>query len=244
MEAASYRGATVVFVDIAPPPRALRPLGEAAEKLIVLDHHVSARDRIQSDPELVPALERGGHVIHFDLQHSGAAMAWEHFHPDEALPELLRYVEDQDLWRWKLPATREVNAAISLSDHSFAVWEELAATSVDELASVGAPIVRANRILVERALDEAHSISLGQHRVEAVNASAQRSHIGHELASRALFGVPCGAVYRVAGQRVDVSVYSVGDFDVSALAGDFGGGGHRNAAGFSVSLSDWLERFV
>ena len=244
LHASGYRDDTVVFVDIAPPPAALRPLGEVVEKLVVLDHHVSARDHIQADPDLVPALEELGHVIHFDMEHSGAALAWQYFHPDDPLPELLRYVEDQDLWNWKLPATRDVNAAISATDHDFAAWEELAGTSVDVLAAEGAPIHRANRLLVERALDGAHGISLGQHRVEAVNASAQRSQIGHELASRALFGVPCGAVYRVAGQRVDVSVYSVGDFDVAALAGQFGGGGHRNAAGFSVTLAEWLEQFV
>jgi nanoRNase/pAp phosphatase (c-di-AMP/oligoRNAs hydrolase) len=48
----------------------------------------------------------------------------------------------------------------------------------------------------------------------------------------------------VVGQRVDVSLYSVGDFDVAALAARFGGGGHRNAAGFSVSLETWAREFA
>jgi nanoRNase/pAp phosphatase (c-di-AMP/oligoRNAs hydrolase) len=43
---------------------------------------------------------------------------------------------------------------------------------------------------------------------------------------------------------VDVSLYSIGDFDVSRRAVGFGGGGHRNAAGFHVSLREWLERFL
>ena len=33
-------------------------------------------------------------------------------------------------------------------------------------------------------------------------------------------------------------------FDVARIAAGLGGGGHRNAAGFSVSLAEWLERFV
>ena len=45
-------------------------------------------------------------------------------------------------------------------------------------------------------------------------------------------------------RRVDCSVYSIGDFDVASLAASFGGGGHRNAAGFSVTLEDWLAHFV
>jgi nanoRNase/pAp phosphatase (c-di-AMP/oligoRNAs hydrolase) len=51
-------------------------------------------------------------------------------------------------------------------------------------------------------------------------------------------------VYRVSAQRVDVSIYSVGDFDVAHIAAGFGGGGHRNAAGFSVTLREWLEKFL
>jgi nanoRNase/pAp phosphatase (c-di-AMP/oligoRNAs hydrolase) len=48
----------------------------------------------------------------------------------------------------------------------------------------------------------------------------------------------------VVGTRVDVSIYSIGDFDVAAVAARFQGGGHRNASGFSVGLEEWLDRFV
>jgi nanoRNase/pAp phosphatase (c-di-AMP/oligoRNAs hydrolase) len=48
----------------------------------------------------------------------------------------------------------------------------------------------------------------------------------------------------VVGRRVDVSLYSIGDLDVAAVAGRFGGGGHRNAAGFSVPLETWARDFA
>jgi nanoRNase/pAp phosphatase (c-di-AMP/oligoRNAs hydrolase) len=80
--------------------------------------------------------------------------------------------------------------------------------------------------------------------LEAVNARLQRAEIGHELAERRAFGTPAGAAYRVTGRRVDVSLYSVGDFDVARIAESLGGGGHRNAAGFSVTLDEWLARYL
>ena len=40
------------------------------------------------------------------MEKSGARLAWEHFYPNEPLPWPLRHVEDQDLWRFALPATR------------------------------------------------------------------------------------------------------------------------------------------
>jgi hypothetical protein len=87
-------------------------------------------------------------------------------------------------------------------------------------------------------------VTLDCERVEAVNSRDLRAPIGHELAKRAAFGRPWGVVYRLQGERVDVSIYSIGDLDVSAVAGRYGGGGHRNASGFSVTLAAWLERFV
>lgn len=237
-------GAHVVFADIAPPLDRLPALAERAAQLVVLDHHVSAQERYGADPALANAVEAHGHRVHFDLERSGAVLAWEHFHPEEPTPVLLRYVEDQDLWRWKLPLSEEVNAALGSYPRRFEVWEELAGADPERLAAEGAPLVRARRMEVERALQSAHPVAVGPHRLEAVNAPFQRAWIGHELASRAAYGTPCGLVYRLRGSRVDVSLYSVGDFDVSRLATAEGGGGHRNAAGFSLPLSDWLARFL
>ena len=244
LRARDFEGNQVVFVDIAPPLEPLRRLAESAVQITILDHHVSARDRFESDPGLYNSFQRDGHVVHFDLGHSGAILAWRHFHPDAEIPALLRYVEDQDLWTWELPNSKEVNAAIGSHPRSFEVWDQLAATPVGQLAGEGVPIVRAQRIEVDQALHHAHPISLGTIRVEAVDARSHRSQIGHELASRARYGTPCGVVYRLTATQVDISIYSVDDFDVSKLAANFGGGGHRNASGFTVTLDDWIKRFV
>jgi len=239
-----HRGATVVFADIATDNETLRVLGEEAETLIVLDHHVSALRRFDADPALAATLRSRGHLIRFDLSHSGAILAWTHFHPDVPPPDLLRYVEDQDLWRFSLPASAEVNAAIAAHPRRFETWDALAKEPIDSLAREGEPIVRANRMEIDRTLRNAHVIRVDEQRLEAVNAVHLRSQLGHELAMRAACGVPCGAVYRIQGSRVDVSLYSIGELDVAQIAARHGGGGHRNAAGFTVALRDWLERYV
>jgi hypothetical protein len=244
LRASNYVGNLVVFVDIAPPNRIARELGEAAAQLVILDHHVSSRDRLAGDPGLENELAAAGHMVVFDLSRSGAVLAWQHFHPGEPVPDLLRYVEDQDLWHWKLPHSDEVNAALGSYPRRFEVWDELAQQPVEVLAREGEPIVRANRIDVERALQGVHPARLGGLRVEAVNARHLRSAIGHELAKRAAYGSACGLVYRLVGERVDASIYSIGEFDVARIAAGYGGGGHRNAAGFSVRLRGWLDDFI
>jgi hypothetical protein len=244
LRAEEFAGAEVAFVDLAVPNEALRALAEQAARIVLLDHHVSARERYRADRGLDDLIRSRGHLVRFDLEHSGAVLAWSHFHPDEPLPPLLEYLEDMDLWRWKLPRSEEVNAAVNSHPRRFEVWDELAATEVERLAAEGAPILRARRAEVERALAMAHPIRLGSRRVEAVNAVAHRAWIGHELAERAAYGLPCGVVYRLAGRYVDASIYSIGELDVTRIAAEYGGGGHRNAAGFQVSLEDWLARFV
>lgn len=243
LEPHTHDGEFVVFVDIAPGNEELRHLSECAARVVVLDHHLSARDRYAADPGVENRVREGGHQVVFDLDHSGAVLAWLHFHPDRPPPALLQYVEDQDLWRWKLPSSDAVNAAIGSHRRDFDEWEELAARSAEDLAREGEPILRAQRAEVRRSLRIAHPVSVAGRRVEAVNALHHRSHIGHELAKRAAYGHAIGLVYRVAGRSVDASIYSIGDVDVSAIAREYGGGGHRNASGFSVSLETWLREF-
>lgn len=77
----------------------------------------------------------------------------------------------------------------------------------------------------------------------AANAPAfLASDLGHELANKSgTFGL----VWSMAGDgQVHCSLRSNGDYDVSAIAKVFGGGGHRNAAGFSTdidTLMTWLK---
>jgi len=234
-------GCQVVYVDFAPPNDELIELAETAAQLIVLDHHLSARDRIEADPAVDNALAGRGHEIVMDLSHSGSVLSWNYFAPTEPVPDLLRYVEDQDLWAWKLPESREVNAAIGSFPLDFETWDRLAERSASDLAREGLPLVRNNRTLVQRALHASSRVLLDGEWVEAINATSNRSAIGHELAKRAAFGRKWGCVYLITGDRVSATLYSIGDVDVSQTATHFGGGGHRNAAGFSVSLRDWLE---
>jgi len=236
--------ALVAFVDIAPGRDELRELADVASQVVVLDHHVTARDRLTSDSSYVNELEEEGHLLHFDLGHSGSVLAWQYFHPENETPDLLRYVEDQDLWNWALPQSDAINAAISSYPREFEVWDRLASDPISKLADEGEPILRSNRMEVARRLDHARPVALGTQRIEAVNASTNRAQIGHELAKRAAFGQEWGLVYRVEGAELYATIYSIGDLDISKVAMTYGGGGHKNASGFHVSLESWLADFI
>ncbi len=244
IRAGEYAGDWVAFVDIAPTNEELGPLAEVAERLTIVDHHITARDHYLSDLQLVNAVEDAGHEIVFDMDHSGAVLAWHHFADGKPVPDLLRYVEDQDLWNWTLPQSEEINAAITTYPRRFDTWSELADRDISELAREGESVVRANRMEIERRVQSAHPVQIDGVPFEAVNATTVRSALGHALAQRRAFGVEQACVYRVAGDRVYATLYSIGDVDVAAIAVRYGGGGHRNAAGFTVRLTQWEKDFV
>ena len=236
--------ALVTFVDIAPAREELRQLADVAQQVVVLDHHVTARERLMRDPAWTEELEADGHELLFDLSQSGSVLAWRYFHPDEPVPPLLRYVQDQDLWNWALPDSNAVNAALASHPYDFEVWTRLASQPIEALAREGEPILRSNRMEVERRLEQAFTVAIGTKRIEAVNATSNRSQIGHRLAERARFGLAWGLVYRVEGSEVYATIYSIGELDVAKIAFEYGGGGHKNAAGFRVGLTRWVEEFV
>jgi oligoribonuclease NrnB/cAMP/cGMP phosphodiesterase (DHH superfamily) len=109
------------------------------------------------------------------MEHSGAALAWFRFHgrrragDDTLLPELFAYIQDRDLWRWKLPGTREVSAALGASGALtnfrklvpiFRDWNNisLGQTLRERLISEGGAILRAERLQVERIVATAEEV--------------------------------------------------------------------------------------
>lgn len=215
------KDARVAIVDFSYHRPELEAMRARLADFLILDHHKSAQDELA-----------GLDYAHFDMHKSGARMAWEYWHPDQELPELLAYVEDRDLWRWALPHSQEVSLALQCHPMEFALWDEL---SVPELMSEGKAIVRFQNQQVARAVSRARLTPVGDWTVPVVNSCLFQSEIGDDLC-RLYPDAPFSAVYYLNHKNQQAwSLRSIGDFDVSEVARRFGGGGHRNAAGFAVT---------
>lgn len=213
------------------------------------------------------------HTVVLDNNKSGALLAWEYFHPGTEVPKLIQHIDDRDRWQFKLDGSRELHAALaSYQPWTFEQWGAhflVGGLRFDALKDEGAAILRAHNQNVQAALKQARPCviipaiidSAASYKVPwvwgnsaefgdfcfasglACNAPAfLASDLGHELANRSgTFGL----VWSMAGDgQVHCSLRSNGDYDVSAIAKVFGGGGHCNAAGFSTdidSLLGWLK---
>jgi oligoribonuclease NrnB/cAMP/cGMP phosphodiesterase (DHH superfamily) len=212
-------GSTLTIVDFAYPRDVLIGLKERLGSLWVLDHHKTAAKDLA-----------GLDFTTFDMEKSGAMLAWDHWFPGEPAPPLLQYIQDRDLWLFQLPNSPEVSAALRSYPRDFPVWSTL---SVDVLARDGIAIQRARGIQVSDHVKLAALRNVGGYLVPVVNATCYLSDIGDQLNAN-YPDSPFAACYfdRADGRR-QWSLRSRGEFDVSEVAERFGGGGHRNVAGYT-----------
>ena len=152
----------------------------------------------------------------------------------QPVPEMLRYVEDRDLWRWQLWMSREFSAGLALEPFEFARWHELAENALLRwwVIRQGVGALRMIAQTAKRKAAEAQVRPVGVWHVPAVNCTAFISETCEAM--KALFPhAPFVAAYfdNGKGQRI-WSLRCGPDFDVSGVAKAMGGGGHPQAAGF------------
>lgn len=208
-----------------------------AKKLVVIDHHQTAMEVVTRYPENV-----------FDQNHSGAVLAWQYFHPDTPVPELLGYVEDHDIWKFALPENLEFNAALGQYERSFEAWDELVTNLTNpefrtDFIKNGRTIKLFEESLIEDLLKYKQRARFEGYEIWVLNVSrVYRSILGHKLAllNKNEGGVPLSIVYYHSNGAVNLSLRSEDDIDVAEIALKYGGGGHKHAAGIKVDSFEKL----
>lgn len=177
----------------------------------------------------------------FDMDRSGAGIAWDFFHPGVSRPELIDHVEDRDLWRFALPGTREIQAAVFSYPYDFDVWDLLMETPMETLRAQGVAIERKHHKDVAELVKVAkRQMVIGHYEVPVASLPyTLASDAGHLMAK----GKPFAACYYDKdGGRVFSLRSTDQGVDVSEVAKLYGGGGHARAAGFTVPRDHELAR--
>ena len=229
-------GANLYILDFSYSASLLVEASAKAGRIVLIDHHITAMEqyddffKIQLCPENLS--------LNFDMSRSGCILTWQHFFQDLKPPKILLHIEDRDLWRFKLDGTREITTA--LYEKMPINLAEIATLDLAELLAVGRIQFKQFSGMVKRLAKSAHSVSVANRIGLAVNApSLFSSDLGQLLAEKSgTFGM----TYQYDGrkQQWTFSLRSIGDYDVGHLALGFGGGGHKNAAGFVLDNNPFL----
>lgn len=227
-------GNHVIIVDFSYPADVLVAMSKIALSITLLDHHKTAEEALSGVQARV-AIERGCPVyIEFDKARSGARMAWDYYAFDhEPPPALLRRIEDRDLWKFNYADTKAVTAALYSYPMEFQVWDELMARPIGDLALEGAALLRdQDRKIAQVTATSLRSMMIGGVLVPVVNCPG---FMYSEVASRLAVAGCFAACYTDTASHRRFSLRSTdAGVDVSEIAKLYGGGGHRNAAGFEV----------
>lgn len=215
-----------------------------ANYYIWLDHHKTALQAQYKrvGMEYVNAFhsEDTNHAFALDEAYSGAMLAWDFFNnQDQARwnpPKLIKHVQDRDLWQFELEGTKELACYLSANTLSMGQWVELLENDdkVQECIVEGAAILKVYDTQTARLVKKAIPVVIDDHKGLIVNSTMHQSEIGNQLAKQS---GTFGAIWFYGEGKAIVGLRSIGDFDVSVIAKKFGGGGHKNASGFSISLS-------
>lgn len=225
----SIAGRAVYILDFSFAETLLRDIDAVAAKLVVLDHHLSAAEKLNGFQS------RSG-VVHFDMKKSGARLAWEFFHPEVAVPDLVKYVEDRDIWVWQYPESAGFLAALDMEALAFERWHAVAQLQGDALQAY---------IARGRAMDEKF-VKLAQGMSEAaqpltfngvqglmVNVPGVfHSLVGDILCQKSGTFALMWAVDKTG--VVKCGLRSRSGFNCIPLAESMHGGGHAQACGFKM----------
>ena len=216
----------VIMADFSCKKDEMKEIIKVANSVLVLDHHHTAKEELDG-------LHDGKRAfIEFDMDRSGAGMTWDHFYTRSERPWLVSYVEDRDLWKWNLKGSREINALVQATPFTLDNWDTMDKMALDEAFSMGAALRMYIDQYCENAAGNVRFVDWeGVIGVPVVNAPYMAIS---DILNRILREYPPLAVgyFQNRDGGWQYSLRSTGEFDCSAIAKEYGGGGHVNAAGF------------
>ena len=223
----------VLVVDFSYPREVMEKLAAEAKEIVVYDHHKTAQEALVGLPYVV-----------FDMNRSGAGITYDELFPGDRRPWWVSYAEDRDLWKFVLPNSKEINSF-------FQTLRPVPETFLD---------------LGNDAHSKDLAIQLGTGAqmfidcyVREMNDNLKRRCQVEEYPDIPVLNVPYKETSSVVGEAAHYALFAIGwhqsgngkylyslrsaswgsNFDVSEFAKRFGGGGHRNAAGFNADKQLW-----
>lgn len=224
----------ILFVDFCPEREQLATLSDWAD-WVAIDHH-KHRDWL---PVEFPA-----HGV-FDLARSGAMLTWDWFFPGKRAPQLLAYIQDRDLWQWRLgPESREISAGLAEEPRDDVQhWLDLILRCPTDWQNDGRVLLKALSRHVKSLARKAFWVGSDYDRFLAVNATEHVSEVGEEILALYPEAEVACAFFQADHEKVQLCFrsrsHNPGPINALGMAKYFGGGGHTHAAGARMHQPAW-----
>lgn len=230
----------VYIVDYSIDPYIMEQLIAITHNIIWIDHHKSAIEKYEKWPNMMPAI--GGIRIKEGV--SACKLVWNYIGGnDYNIPVMVRIIDDWDIWKHEYEYTKpfitSFNARSVYTDpKNYLFWKHMNDEDyISRMVADGMTMIKFRDGYAEEVINHiGFKCTIGGLRVFAVNIPHANSEYFKSL-DKAEYDVFMPFYYDPNKMLWTYSMYSVSEgTDVSAVCKKYGGGGHKNAAGFTIAM--------
>lgn len=223
-------GYDVLMLDFCYGASDMQKIANSAKSLTVIDHHAGAFPTLST-------LDKSPNVkILADDSHSGAVLAWKHYHPEKEVPKLLRFIEDRDCHFNKLADSPAALLWLDTHPYNFQLWRTFLnfEDSVwQKIIDHNQPMIKKFKSMVSRAASQSVATTLAGYPASMCFGTEElASDVALTMANK------CGGIGMVCvlqtNGTIKTSLRAIG-IDLIPIAKALGGNGHSYAAAFQCS---------
>jgi oligoribonuclease NrnB/cAMP/cGMP phosphodiesterase (DHH superfamily) len=234
----------VIICDFSYKKNIVEKIIAECKSFLIIDHHISAKNELES-------LDLNYKI--FDINHSGAYLTWMYFFPhntDALVPSLIKYIEDNDIWKKALPDTLAITTYIASLPFELSEYEKLLEpNAINDIAKpIGNILLKQKNKQIENAISYSSikpiEIKGKMYFVAFCNSTVFASEIGNQLLEKYPY-CDFSLIYTIDGSKCMISLRSANNkVNVSEIALIYGGGGHRNASGCGLPSLDLFGKQI
>lgn len=226
-------GSEVYILDFSYSREILEELNKRVAKLVVLDHHKTAMKDLEGLPYAT-----------FNMNKSGAMLAWQYFHPEKSVPAIISLVQDRDLWKFSWPDSKRFHAGMKIRRENTRDWLKASEHSVegclflDLIKTEGDTVLRYEEAEIQNLLKRVKFVRFLHTRIGIVNSSVLKDELGQAIYGDKSNRVQGAIIYTIEPEtrRALLSFRGPKDVDWSWVARHLGGGGHATSCNATVDL--------
>lgn len=225
----------VYVIDFTFDKEKMKWLAEHNKRLIWIDHHASKIKDIDEPYEGIR-----------DVHKAACVLTWEYFFAEENIPLVIQHIADEDIWTFTLKDTEAFNLylkSILEEGKEVNIIKDIiatyAATDYENAYEKGRLLIRYRTSLIAKQLTQGVNMKFLSHKAMVFFSNVNTSHLGH-AALKEHKDIDIAVCIALVPDKDGKPLYRYSlrsrsqGVVVSELARLHGGGGHPQAAGFTI----------
>ena len=211
-------------------------------KLIWIDHHKTAMEKFPNlwNSSKIPGIR--------SIEKAACLLTWECTHPKHIQPPVaVVYIGDKDMWKFEHVKTKAFCAGFSLmvKTPDDPIWDIILSygyeDTINKMIYIGELLLEAQNYRIRKAFERGVDCIFHNWRARLVNTTGNISELGEFIYTKSEYDI--AIIWQAIGDMVVFSLRSDSKNpdspDCAEIAQRYGGGGHKNAAGFQKKNMDF-----